>query len=584
MITQIPLDLIDYNPYQPRQERDDAHVIETAISIAADGLKQPPQARPVDGRYQLIFGHTRFESFCLLDLNAQTDKGWFTDHGLQIGDWSTMPLDVVEADNEGVFRGAVIENTHRKDLSAIDLAKSMLIAKRDFKYSSAQIGALYNMSESTVRGLLRFLELPVDVQGQLHRGEISQVTARKLLTVKRMATSEEEFIKIAESLKGNEDPDAALNAAVSRLPGVFVMWEAWRKDAPLAGDHLWPLGMSPEQFPPLKRISAKEATAALGLEIKQIKDVEVWIMKLSAGQTPDEIVMNGAPRDVLEKLIHLINPPGCTACPFYARQKDNYYCAFKGCHKRKAHAWGWAEMESISEKTGIAIFDPETDGKPIGLITYSYEPGYKKCKEMLEVKHPMLKQRHPDFRLQIAKSNWINDVTDSNLVRCVIVGESAEEIRQLEKKSKQAHQKRDEQETQKREFQQACQGASKRLVSAVMPPLLESSFQVGNIELMLLYLRRSESDFKWTKKTTDETKRTDIRTYMANTVLNGVIDWGDLAKGPVHMVGVLRKMFADFPIVFPENFDELAAQLMPPDPTQAPATPDEQAVEAKKDE
>src|SRR3990172_290827 len=56
----VSLDLIDPNPYQPRQAEDPAVVAEIAESIQRHGLMQVPTARAAEGgRYQLAFGHTR---------------------------------------------------------------------------------------------------------------------------------------------------------------------------------------------------------------------------------------------------------------------------------------------------------------------------------------------------------------------------------------------------------------------------------------------------------------------------------------------------------------------------------------------
>src|SRR5690242_1187333 len=63
--TLVPVELINPNPYQPRQTEDAEAVAEIAQSIKRNGLMQVPTARQVNGHYQLAFGHTRLAAFKL---------------------------------------------------------------------------------------------------------------------------------------------------------------------------------------------------------------------------------------------------------------------------------------------------------------------------------------------------------------------------------------------------------------------------------------------------------------------------------------------------------------------------------------
>jgi ParB family chromosome partitioning protein len=57
---EIPLDLIDRNPFQTRTTFDEEKLGELAQSIAATGVVQPIVVRPLaHGRYQLIMGERR---------------------------------------------------------------------------------------------------------------------------------------------------------------------------------------------------------------------------------------------------------------------------------------------------------------------------------------------------------------------------------------------------------------------------------------------------------------------------------------------------------------------------------------------
>ena len=54
---EIPVDLIDRNPFQTRSQVDEAELAELAASIVANGVVQPILVRPQsNGRFQLIAG------------------------------------------------------------------------------------------------------------------------------------------------------------------------------------------------------------------------------------------------------------------------------------------------------------------------------------------------------------------------------------------------------------------------------------------------------------------------------------------------------------------------------------------------
>src|SRR5260370_13548685 len=60
VVAQIPLELIDENPYQTRRNFDPAALNELADSIRASGLAQPVVVRPgTNGRYVLVLGERR---------------------------------------------------------------------------------------------------------------------------------------------------------------------------------------------------------------------------------------------------------------------------------------------------------------------------------------------------------------------------------------------------------------------------------------------------------------------------------------------------------------------------------------------
>jgi ParB/RepB/Spo0J family partition protein len=190
---EILLDRIDANPWQPRETEDKEHIKKIALSIAQDGLMQVPVGRwvfpdgtPVHGmgradltgsglRVQLAFGHSRLAAFWWLEeLKGKSNL---------VGDWSHMPVLVREITDEEMFRLAVGENLARKDLTPVEEARAMLRYRDDFGKTSAEIGALFGLAESSVRNKLRLLGLPADLQTALAEGRLSEGAGRALLSL-----------------------------------------------------------------------------------------------------------------------------------------------------------------------------------------------------------------------------------------------------------------------------------------------------------------------------------------------------------------------------------------------------------------
>jgi ParB-like chromosome segregation protein Spo0J len=202
----VKLEEITSNPYQPRTLEDPAHVVQIAQSILQDGLLQIPAVRIHDGKYQLAFGHTRLAAYKLLDaaLRGLADGKEGPDIAVDLSHhrddliqpllmlistvsgrpadaYSEMPVTVQAMTDEDMFRRGVVENVNRRNLTAIEEARSMARYRDEFKKTSAEIGELYGLSDSSVRNKLRLLKLPDDVQEMVLHSEIAEYAARLML-------------------------------------------------------------------------------------------------------------------------------------------------------------------------------------------------------------------------------------------------------------------------------------------------------------------------------------------------------------------------------------------------------------------
>jgi ParB-like chromosome segregation protein Spo0J len=194
--TNVPLDKIDPNPWQPRQKEDKEHIYKIALSIVNDGLMQIPTGREIGERVQLAFGHSRLAAYQVLaryEEKFKANKGFdfpeehdaliaALDAAMENGrSFQTMPVNLADLSDEQMFRQAVSENLARKDLNALEEAAAMKRYRDEFGKTSVEIGKLFGKSDSTVRGKMRLLELPEDVQQKA--AHLPEVMLRELVSL-----------------------------------------------------------------------------------------------------------------------------------------------------------------------------------------------------------------------------------------------------------------------------------------------------------------------------------------------------------------------------------------------------------------
>lgn len=418
----IDLELIDPNPYQPRQVEDEASVAEIAESIKRNGLMQIPTARQVGNRFQLAFGHTRLAAF---KLNGALD----------------MPLIVRDLTDLQMFEMGVSENIKRRDLNPIEEASAMRRYMDVFHKTSVEAGEFFNVSPEKVRSAVRLLNLPEKLQEGVADGTITQNNARRLLTIQRVAPKEAD--KVANKLKGDADPDRIIGEVLKDTGRSVEMWQRWQSGEPLAGSKLWRLTLPADKFPKNHLPELKAGDVSRALEIEKDPELERYINVLRTGgwrgadgiteypadgmSVADYLISKGAPADVIEKIAHLLNPPGCTTCPFYAKVDGSHYCTFRACHNRKTRAWEENVIQSASKRTGIAIYNKRDDGDSAYLS--SYDDADKK----------LFQSKNSDLRLKKG-TNWnqrFEGIPEGYSV--VVVGDTLKKMRKESKSNSNSH-------------------------------------------------------------------------------------------------------------------------------------------------
>src|SRR6266487_1686810 len=171
-LTQIPVDLIQRNPRQPREKFDLEELDNLAASIREHGVIQPLIVSPgKNGIYTLIAGERR--------LQAARNAGL-----------KTVPVVIRHATDQQLLELALIENVQRADLNAIEEAEAYQHLEKEFKLSHEEIATRVGKNRSTVTNTIRLLEASAAVKQALVNGQITEGHARSMLKLSAKAQEE----------------------------------------------------------------------------------------------------------------------------------------------------------------------------------------------------------------------------------------------------------------------------------------------------------------------------------------------------------------------------------------------------------
>ncbi len=415
-IERFKLDQIAPNPFQTRQAEDPAEVARLAESIAQVGLLQIPVGRMDPDRrellgVQLAFGHTRLAAFKALaaeGVEGHADRLVFEE----------MPVDIRELTDIEMFELTVRENLDRKDLTPIEEARAMATYRDKFGKTSAEIGVLFGLSDSAVRNKMRLLDLPAPVQEKVQSREINEGTARRLMVLQKMAP--QAIPHVTEVLTGKE----ALWRADSVDEEIQAVLEEESHRLPAGRDESWPLEWKGTVEPP----APAEVAKLLGKGAPKVAELVGIMEAFRSGTDVDGAVkLYGIREDHAERIRQLVAPPACSVCDFHQVFQGDHFCGMKACAERKEQAWRVHELDRMSRKLGIPVYEPGRDGtakieppeyysaKAYG---YALDPRWQK---LLDAKDENLRVIAADEGSVYRNSHG----TGSPHVRLILVGEGA---------------------------------------------------------------------------------------------------------------------------------------------------------------
>ncbi len=161
-LRELDLDLLEPNPFQPRQVFEDSKLEELSQSIRIHGFVQPLIVRKQGTHFQIVAGERRWRAAQRLGLLR-------------------VPVLIREISNEKMLEVSLIENIQRENLNPIEEARAYSRLAHEFGLTQEEVAKRTGKERSTVANFLRLLKLPQEIQQMLQDGSLSMGHARALL-------------------------------------------------------------------------------------------------------------------------------------------------------------------------------------------------------------------------------------------------------------------------------------------------------------------------------------------------------------------------------------------------------------------
>lgn len=174
-IVNIPVELIDRNVNQPRKNFTEEGIEELKNSILEHGIIQPVVVSKNSDRYLIIVGERRFRASLRAGLKE-------------------IPCIIESFEKVKIQEVALIENIHRRDLNAIEIAESMKELLEEYNLTQEELSKKINKSRSYIANTIRLLSLPQEVQQLVIDNKLSAGHVRALITIK----NKDDLIRLAK--------------------------------------------------------------------------------------------------------------------------------------------------------------------------------------------------------------------------------------------------------------------------------------------------------------------------------------------------------------------------------------------------
>ena len=195
-IQYINVDDIIPNRFQPRKKFEETDLNELAESIKQHGIIQPLVLRRLGNKFEIIAGERRYKAANIVGLKQ-------------------VPSIVMDLDDRTSAEIALAENIQRKDLTAIEKAKSYKQILGLGQITQEELAKKMGKSQPAVSNTLRLLDLTEEVQNALLQNRISERHARSLLALKDPELQKQMLNEIINNRMTVRETDLAIKEMLS---------------------------------------------------------------------------------------------------------------------------------------------------------------------------------------------------------------------------------------------------------------------------------------------------------------------------------------------------------------------------------
>lgn len=180
-ITEIEIESLTSNLFQPRKNFDQKKLEELKESIKRHGVIQPIVVRKIANGYEIVAGERRLKA-------AQEIK------------LKKIPAIIKNFSNEKSLEIALVENIQRENLNPIEQANAFKRLIDEFKLTQQELAEVTGKSRALVTNTIRLLKLNPEIQKNISEGKISFGHAKLLLSLE----DEELQRVVCDRIMGND--------------------------------------------------------------------------------------------------------------------------------------------------------------------------------------------------------------------------------------------------------------------------------------------------------------------------------------------------------------------------------------------
>lgn len=176
-ISNISVDKIFPNTYQPRRFFNEEALEELSQSIKEHGIIQPITVRKRGENFELVAGERRWRA-------------------ARMADFDVVPCNIIEITDTESAEIALLENLQREDLNFIEEAEAYFNLINDHKFTQDELAKRMGKKQSTIANKLRILKLSEKVRETCLENKLTERHARALLSL----PNEELQLKVVDKI------------------------------------------------------------------------------------------------------------------------------------------------------------------------------------------------------------------------------------------------------------------------------------------------------------------------------------------------------------------------------------------------